>query len=70
METNPAYIELHNCCQNHHANDLSKGFTSEQIVAVQLAARIAPGVTTAQLSRNLLAHKCLSKTTVDNKFWS
>jgi hypothetical protein len=56
VETGPDYIELQRSNRHSHGQDFSKGLKAQQIVAVQEAVRTAPGVSAAQLRRNLLMH--------------
>ncbi len=53
----PDYIELQRSGTHHHVQIVEKGtLTIEQTLAVQEAARMAPGVSAAQLRRNMLTH--------------
>ncbi len=59
----PDYIELQRSGTHHHVQIVGKGkLTIEQMLAVQEAARTAPGVSAAQLRRNMLTHDSPTKT--------
>ena len=60
--TGPDYIELQRSGTHHHVQVTDKKkLTIEQALAVQEAARSAPGVSAAQLRRNLRTHDSPTK---------
>jgi hypothetical protein len=58
----PDYIELQRSCSHCHDQEYTNGLTIQQILSIQQAARTAPGVSAAQLRRNMLTHNSPTKT--------